>query len=134
MRTFSEGNRILRHGSRFMALAIAGSVAIWGAPAHAQSLPSNPAQTCTVPAATFKTWFQSGTPTLNGVVNPADSVTFNPNSNCTFYQWSEQMFLWMTSPAPANYGGGGGRIFDSPTFFDVSPPINSSGQRIFLPH
>lgn len=134
MRIFLKGNGILHHGSRCMALAIACSVAIWGPPAHAQALPTNPAQTCTVPAATFKTWFASGTPTLNGVVNPADSVTFNPNSNCTFYQWSEQMFLWMTSPAPANYGGGGGRIFDSPTFFDVSPPINSSGQRIFLPH
>jgi hypothetical protein len=133
MRTSLEGNGILRHASRYMAVAIVCSVAVWGPPAYAQSLPPNPAQTCTVPAPTFASWFQSGRPSLNGVVNPADSVTFNPSSNCTFYQWSEQMFLWMTSPAPANYGGGGGRIFDSPTFFDVSPP-NANGQRIFLPH
>jgi hypothetical protein len=67
-------------------------------------------------------------------VNPANSVTFqNSANNCIFYQWSEQMFLWLTSPAPASYGGGGGRIFDSPTFFDVSPP-DASGNRTFIPH
>jgi hypothetical protein len=70
---------------------------------------------------------------LNGVVEPADSVAFSSSGNCGFYQWSEQMFLWMTSPAPARYGGGGARIFDSPTFYDVSPP-DASGKRTFIPH
>jgi hypothetical protein len=66
-------------------------------------------------------------------VNPANSVTFPNVPNCSFYQWSKQMFLWLTSPAPATYGGGGGRIFDSPTFYDVSP-LNASGQRTLIPH
>ena len=69
--------------------------------------------------------------TLNGVVNPANSLNA-PQPNCGFYSWSEQMFLWLTSPAPAAYGGGG-HIFDSPAFFDVSPP-DLNGKRTFLPH
>jgi hypothetical protein len=42
------------------------------------------------------------------------------------------MFLWLTSPAPPAYGGGA-HIFDSPAFFDVSPP-DASGNRTFLAH
>lgn len=133
MRRFSEGNWSSCRRVGWMALVIAGSVSVWGSSAQAQSLPPNPAPTCTVPAQTFAGWFQTGKPSPNGVVNPADSLAFSGSSNCAFYQWSEQMFLWMTSPAPPSYGGGGGRIFDSPTFFDVSPP-SSNGQRVFLPH
>lgn len=83
-------------------------------------VPSDAKAICTVTtngAPAFASWFESGTVTLNGVVKPANSVTFPNTPNCSFYQWSEQMFLWMTSPAPATYGGGGGRIFDSPAFF-----------------
>jgi mono/diheme cytochrome c family protein len=43
------------------------------------------------------------------------------------------MFLWLTSPAPATYGGGGGRIFNSPAFYDVSPP-DANGNRTYIPH
>lgn len=99
-------------------------------------VPSDAKATCTVTtngAPAFASWFESGTVTLNGVVKPANSVTFPNTPNCSFYQWSEQMFLWMTSPAPATYGGGGGRIFDSPAFFDVSPP-DANGDRILIPH
>ena len=65
------------------------------------------------------------------MANPADS-RIGPAPNCGFYQWSEQMFLWLTSPAPPAYGGGA-NIFDSPAFFDVSPP-DASGNRTFLAH
>jgi hypothetical protein len=102
-------------------------------PVNPQSLPSDAQSTCVVTAPVFASWFQSGTVTLNGVVNPANSVTFPNTPNCSFYQWSKQMFLWLTSPAPATYGGGGGLILDSPTFYDVSPPA-SDGSRTFLPH
>ncbi len=48
------------------------------------------------------------------------------------FQISEQMFLWLISPAPAKYGGGGGgRIFNSPAFYDVSPP-DASGTRAYI--
>lgn len=99
----------------------------------AQTVPTDSQTTCTVSTSVFNTWFQSGTPSLNGVVNPADSVTFANTPNCSFYLWSKQMFLWLTSPAPATYGGGGGRIFDSPAFYDVTPE-DSSGNRTFVPH
>ncbi|HEX9365529.1 MAG TPA: hypothetical protein VF921_02820, partial [Vicinamibacterales bacterium] len=78
------------------------------------------------------TWFESGVPALNGVVKPADSVAFPAVPNCDFYSWSRQMFLWLTSPAPARYGGGS-RIFNSPTFFDVSPP-DANNVRTFSQH
>jgi hypothetical protein len=94
-------------------------------------LPADAQDLCPLPAATFASWFESGSVTLNGVVNPANStVVLNPN--CGFYAWSEQMFMWLTSPAPASYGGGR-HIFDSPAFFDVTPP-DASGSRTLLPH
>jgi hypothetical protein len=73
--------------------------------------------------------FQSGSVSLNGVVKAADSTAFLV-PNCGFFQWSEQMFLWMTSPAPASYGGGG-RIMFSPKFFTVTPQ-NANGRRQFI--
>jgi hypothetical protein len=83
-------------------------------PSPAPPVPTDAQDFCPLDAATFAGWFQSGSVALNGVVNPADSlVSLAPN--CGFYQWSEQMFMWLTSPAPAVYGGGA-HIFDSPTF------------------
>jgi hypothetical protein len=99
----------------------------------AQTVPSDPEVTCSVPTSEFNGWFQAGHPTLNGVALPANSVGFAPSSNCSFYKWSEQMFLWLTSPAPAIYGQGG-RIFDSAVFFDVSPQDATTGNRTFVPH
>ena len=99
---------------------------------RAQSIPTDPKPTCVVTPAVFASWFDSGTPALNGPVKPANSITFSGSSNCAFYQWSEQMFLWLTSPAPSQYGGNG-RVFDSPVFFDVSAP-DTNGNRQFLPH
>lgn len=102
--------------------------------AHAQTtLPADAKPTCTVTDPQFASWFKSGAVTLDGEVNPANSVTFPDVPNCSFYQWSEQMFFWLNSPTPATYGGGGGRIFDSPAFFDVSAP-DANGERHFIPH
>lgn len=89
--------------------------------------------TCTISATTMATWFKSGSITLDGEVTPADSVNFTDVPNCDFYVWSERMFLWLTSPAPPSYGGGGGRIFASPAFFDVSPE-DSSLHRTLIAH
>lgn len=95
-------------------------------------LPGDPMATCTVPPATFQSWFKSGIATENGFVNPADSVAFPINNTvCDFYLWSEQMFLWLTSEAPASYGGSGS-VFASPVFFNVSP--ESGGKRTLIPN
>jgi hypothetical protein len=93
--------------------------------ADAQTLPTDAQPICAIPPATFAAMFESGSVTLNGVVKPADS-TVNLAPNCPFFVWSEQMFLWMTSPAPSRYGGGS-RIMFSPTFFSVTPPIPDAG-------
>lgn len=94
-------------------------------------VPTDAQDLCPLSSSTFAGWFQSGTVSLNGVVNPADStLTLNPD--CDFYAWGNQMFLWLTSPAPSAYGGGA-HIFDSPTFYDVSPP-DASGNRTLLAH
>jgi hypothetical protein len=116
----------------WLGLLALSSVAIAPA-AYAQTLPSDAKATCTVPAATFNSWFKSGAPSLNGVVNPANSITFsNPVANCPFYQWSEQMFFWLTSPAPPAYGPSG-RVIDTSVFYDVTPP-DGAGKRHFIAH
>jgi hypothetical protein len=113
--------------SCFLALTICSLSQL----AAGQVLPADVKPTCTVALTTFKGWFVSAAITPNGGVNPANSVTFVPNSLCSFYQWSEQMFLWLNSPAPSIYGGGA-RVFDSPVFYDVSDL--SGGTRTFIPH
>ena len=80
-------------------------------------LPPDPDTSCTLTQAQFASWFANGVVTPNGIVKPADSLNFKPNSLCSFYQWSTQMFLWLNSPA---YGTGG-RVFDSSIFYDVEP-------------
>ena len=102
-------------------------------------VPSDPVTSgCSVQAPEFAGWFEAssvtgGTVNLNGIAKPADSVNFPNAPNCSFYKWSEQMFLWLMSPAPPSYGGGGGRIFKSPVFFDVSP-LDANFDRSFIPH
>ncbi|HYW41434.1 MAG TPA: hypothetical protein VE959_01175 [Bryobacteraceae bacterium] len=121
---------------RLMLMAVAALMVILFAAGCAAPppVPTDAQDFCPLPAATFAGWFQSGSVSLNGVVNPANSLNGGvpPTPNCGFYQWSEQMFMWLTSPAPSAYGGGA-HIFDSPAFFDVSPP-DGSGNRTFLAH
>ncbi len=100
--------RVVRH----LVLAV---VVVRATPAFAQSLPPDAKPTCT---ASIASWFASGSVTPNGAVNPANGLTLNTSNNCNFYLWSEQMFLWMTSPAASIYGGNG-RVFQSPVFFGV---------------
>ncbi len=95
-------------------------------------LPSDAKTTCIVSAVEFASWFTSGSVSLNGAVDPADSVTFSNMPNCPFYKWSAQMFLWLTSPVQSKYGGGT-HVFNSPVFYDVSPP-DANGDRTLSPN
>jgi hypothetical protein len=99
-----------------------------------QTLPTNAGSSCatSLTPSEFNSWFESGSVSLNGAVKPANSVQFPDTPNCSFYKWSEQMFLWLTSPAPPRYGGGG-LVMNTSAFFDVSLP-DSSGHRHFVPH
>ncbi len=115
------------------ALPLLIAIGVFGRGAGAQALPTDPQGGCPVAPATFNSWFETGTPAINGEVKPANSVTFPGVPNCDFYSWSRQMFLWATSPAPSRYGGGS-RVFDSPVFFDVSPPDPTTGARTLSQH
>lgn len=115
---------------RSKIVALASLACIAATAARAQTIPSDAAALCPVAPATFATWFASGIPTQNGIVNPANSVTFNTSSNCNFYAWSEQMFLWVNSPTPPQYTGTG-RVFESGTFYQVVP-VGNSGALKFL--
>jgi hypothetical protein len=122
---------------RKLALAAAATTLVVGI-AYAlteQTLPPDAGGAClnSLTPLEFNSWFDSGAVSLNGAVKPANSVTFPDVPNCSFYKWSEQMFLWLTSPTPPRYGGGGGLILNSPAFYDVTPP-DSNGIRQFVPH
>ncbi|MFZ6654635.1 hypothetical protein [Undibacterium sp. TJN19] len=95
-------------------------------------IPQDAKPLCAVSPQTFSGWF-GGNVTLNGAVNPANSVTFPNTGDCSFYQWSEQMFLWLTSPAPSSYGGSNSLVFNSPVFFNVSGK-NAQNQRTYTPN
>ncbi|TAK90693.1 MAG: hypothetical protein EPO09_16700 [Aquabacterium sp.] len=112
----------LRGGALLAALGAAQG-------AFAQAVPTDAAGGCPIAPATVAGFFESGSVTLNGVVKPADSTAVLI-PNCGFFQWTEQMFLWLTSPAPASYGGGSHIMF-SPQFFTVSPE-DSTGRRTFI--
>ena len=50
-----------------------------------------PAPLCEVTSAEFATW------KVGGTFVPPDSASFDPSSDCKFYKWSSQMFLWLTT-------------------------------------
>lgn len=117
-------NRLL-NGIAFGATTVATALII-AHPGHGQTLPTNAQPVCAVSPSSFAGMFESGSITLNGAVKPANSqAALTPN--CPFFAWSEQMFLWMTSPAPQRYGGNSIIMF-SPAFYTVSPPFEENGQ------
>lgn len=95
------------------------------------SLPQDVLDSCSIDDVSFASWFAEGKVTENGFVNPANSVTFDPENNCSFYRWSEQMFLWLTSSG-AKYNGGT-TVFESPALYVVSPE-SADNTRKLIPY
>jgi hypothetical protein len=114
-------------------LLVTAILVVGNSTGHAQTisrdnLPKDASSNCSVAKKDFDVWLK------NGRLQPADSVNFpdgEVEGNCDFYKWSEQMFLWLTSPDPASKNGG--RIIDSAEFYDVSLP-DAYDKRTFLPH
>ncbi|RZJ53203.1 MAG: hypothetical protein EOO44_09295 [Flavobacterium sp.] len=106
---------------------------IAGSDSDYEYLPQDVKQSCTVSETEFNSWFKSGKATENGLVEPANSVTFPHNNNCDFYKWSEQMFLWITSPSSGEYGNKG-TIMESPVFYNVSPQDPVTKKRTLQAH
>lgn len=96
-------------------------------------LPQDVKQSCTLSQEEFNSWFNSGAAGENGSVMPVNSVTFVHNNNCNFYQWSMQMFLWITSPNSSSQHTTGNTVMETPVFYTVSPE-DSTQQRILIPH
>lgn len=92
-------------------------------------LPQNVYPICTISIDSFNAWFLSGKATDNGAVSPANSVEFPHRDNCDFYQWAERMFLWVTSPASAEYGFQG-RVLESPLFYTVTTDSVGGGLKL----
>jgi len=95
------------------------------------TLPSDALDSCTVTPAMFDSWFVSGKASPGGAVKPANSITFPHANNCSFYQWSHNMFLWLTSTG-TQYGGTK-TVLESPLFYDVMP-TDSAGKRKLQQH
>ena len=74
----------------------------------ADFIPQDVAPTCEITASEFSSWKDKG-----NTFQPADGLTFNDTKICTFYKWSWQTFLWLTSERNGNF------VFNSDTFFDV---------------
>lgn len=105
-------------------VAVGVVLAAFSGAANAQmAIPSDVQDTCPVPTKTFNSWFESGSASLNGAVNAADSLAFpTVNTVCDFYQWGEQMFLWLTSPEDD------GLVLNGQSIFTVSP-ADAKGNR-----
>ena len=118
MKNIRQPSKSLGKAAGLVALGACLAAGLAGT-ADAQVLPTNPPvdPTCVVPPSEFANWFVSGKPGLNGPVKPADSVLLDTKNNCNFYKWSEQMMLWLTSPASGIYQGG--RVLDSQVFYQV---------------
>lgn len=93
------------------------------------NLPQDVLPSCVVDSTDFNSWFESGKATENGAVKAANSVTFGHKDNCDFYKWSQQMFLWITSPSKVP----GKTIFESPVFYTVSSEFGAN-ERKLIPH
>jgi hypothetical protein len=117
MKDILQRSRSLGKAAALMAAGACLAAGLTGT-AGAQVLPPNPDPTCVVPATQFNGWFESGAPGLDKPVKPADSIDLDTSNNCNFYKWSEQMLLWLTSPASGPYQGG--RVFDTQIFYQVN--------------
>jgi hypothetical protein len=124
--------------------AVMSAAFIWGcgneaaettteAVAADNQLPKDAQDLCPLTKEEFDTWFTSGKAKENGFVMPANSVTFvSDNTNCNFYKWSEQMFLWITSQPLRSAFGEFNTILESPVFYTVEPEVD--GSRQFIQH
>ncbi len=92
------------------------------------TIPTDVLPTCTVSAGQFANWFVSGTAAAKGAVKPANSVGFPSDaaaSDTDFYKWSEQMFLWITSPVDDK-----SIVLEHSNFFMVLPDSSNGTRRL----
>ena len=79
------------------------------------TFPNDVYATCPITPGDLHQWARYGSEGPNGPFNPPDSDLFDDDTNCNFYRWGAQMFLFLTSPNTAHPG----YVFDGPFFYDV---------------
>ena len=84
---------------------------------YAQFVPDDAKPTCTVTESELEGWFDASSIGATGIVSPPDGLTFDDSTDCNFYKWSWQMFLWAISPTKIEEGGTW--VFDGKDFFDL---------------
>ncbi len=97
-----------------------------------QSVPADAVDACPLDTAAFGFWLDGPLVVDARFKVPDSAQPIELKPNCGFYAWGEQMFLWLNSPPPSSYGAGA-RVFESPVFYDVSPP-DAAGRRSFIAH
>src|SRR3954463_3326994 len=105
------------------SLAVLALIASHPAASAQTVLPADVMRSCIVSPTEFNGWFETNPVQRDGKAKPADGLHFSPDSACSFYKWSEQMFLWLTSPRAT-----GRHTFNSGDFFTVGAP-GSDGKR-----
>jgi hypothetical protein len=93
-------------------------------PAHN---PAQPAPLCAVSPSEFKSWKSPASKTLSFVA--PNSASFTPHGNCSFYKWSSQMFLWLTSRNTS-----GNLEMFSPTFYNAIESTTTGGFQLVRNH
>lgn len=108
--------------------ALTGTGMVWTSLTTAQAasppsiLPTGSVDSCPLSKTEMQGWFADNTITANGKVQPANSPQFPlDNTNCDFFKWSAQMFLWLTSPALLKDSSAMTYVFDADGFYDISP-------------
>lgn len=95
-----------------MRFTIAALLIASARPAKAENtIPTDAHDGCAISEATFRTWLNDPDDAASGIKPPNPYKSFN--SECAFYQWGAQMFLWLTSPE------GSGMVLNGDGFFNV---------------
>lgn len=103
-------HRLGMAGLAGVALLVAGQ-----AQAQQNAPTLTPSPMCAVSQTAFQSWL-AATPAAGNPASfvPPNSATFAPTSDCSFYQWGAQMFLWLMSP-----NASGTLNLYSPSFYSV---------------
>jgi hypothetical protein len=74
-------------------------------------------------------WFDTSAGKPAGYVQAPENGDLKlKDMTCPYFKAAAHMFLWLTSPAPSEYGGGS-HVFNSPLFYEVSPAFDEGNSR-----
>ena len=90
-----------------LMMMAAGAVMVTGAAQEQTVVPKDAFPSCALTQEEFNSW------NTDGVFDPANSTTFDDSTDCNFYKWGAQMFLWITSTVNKTL------VYDGSDFLDI---------------